>query len=52
MGFLIKFKYLTFDDPEGSRSHSVIILDKEYIVSGAKCEVWVNGRLWEVKLHS
>ena len=33
---LKKLKYLFFDDPEGSRSHSVIILDVEYIVSGAE----------------
>ena len=30
---------------EVSRSHSVMILDVEYIASGAKYGVWVNGRL-------
>ena len=36
-------KYLAFNDPERSRSHSVMILDVEYIASGAKYGVWVNG---------
>ena len=36
IGFLNKLKYSTFDDPEGSRSRSLILLDMEYIASGAK----------------
>ena len=45
IGFLKMFQYLSFGDFEGSRSHIVIILDVEYIASGAEYGVWVNGRL-------
>ena len=31
IGLQKKLKYSTFDDPDGSRLHSVIILDVEYI---------------------
>ena len=38
MGFRKKFKYLTFGDPEGSRS-STKTLDVEYLTNGARYRV-------------